>query len=319
MLEGSLAIVLNLFSVIIIAFLLANIAVSFVMATFSARLLKLPLTSRKKTLWLLVASPWLSSFCIAILYFSGYLPSHIFESPLEQEHWHHMSKFNWLSWHGISLLSASLYCFYTVLKKLLIIRQHKQDLHQLTYLATPINKTTFELECTKASAFTAGFVNKKCFVSRGLLDALTSEEAAVVLGHEVAHANNNDPLKKCIFSLLSDFFLPNINLMLKQNMYLAMEQAADKAVVDKGVPAVFVAETLIKVARLKTSFNVTDNQLVLNFATNMLEQRIHFLLGKLEFEAKEQPINLMLVIFISGFSLSLIDSLVHFIEAIFSH
>ncbi len=230
-----------------------------------------------------------------------------------------MSQFNWLSWHGISLLSASLYCVCIVLKKLLIITRYKQDLNQLTSFAIPLNKTTFELEYTKASAFTAGFFNKKCFVSKGLLDALTSEEIAVVIGHENAHADNNDPLKKSIFCLLSDFFLPNIKLILKQNMSLVMEQAADKVVVDKGVSAIFVATTLIKVAKLKASSKLTDNQLVLNFATNMLEQRIYFLLGKLEIEAEDKPISLVLALFISGFSLSLIDSSLHLIEAIFSH
>lgn len=320
MIEGTLAVVLNTITIFIITFIIANLAVSIVASLIAQSFLTIQVQSRKVALWLLVTLPWLSALCVALLFLNGYISSNAFKSETEYAHWHHMDVFNWLTWHGATLIIALAFSLCVLGRKLIQLRHHRNDLKSLTRLSSCLSDDVFEIELPEASAFTAGFIHKKCYITSGMLKDMTKDEVTVVLEHEKAHARNNDPLKKWIFSIFTAFFISSIATRLKLHMTLAMEQAADNAVVNDDVTSTFVAMTLIKVARLNALYSpVKDNELVANFGADVLEQRIYFLLGTLTLKPVNKSMTVTLIILILTACLLSIDGVHHLVETVFSH
>jgi Zn-dependent protease with chaperone function len=277
--EGTLAIILNTITIIIITFIIANLVVSIIASLITELLLTIQVKPRIVALWLLVTLPWLAGLCVALLFLNEYISSNAFESEAEDAHWHHMDVFNWLTWHGATLIIALVFSLYVLGGKLIQLKNHRNNLKSLTSLSKNLSDDVFEIEMSEASAFTAGFIHKKCYITSGMLKEMTKDEISVVLEHEKAHAKNNDPLKKWMFSIFTVFFISSLATRLKLHMTLAMEQAADNEVVSDGVNSTFVTITLVRVARLNALYSpVKDNELVANFGAEVLEQRIYFLL-----------------------------------------
>lgn len=320
MIEGKLAVWLNIATIIVLAFVIANFAVSIIASLLAQNFLGLQVKSRKLVLWLLVTLPCITSLCVALLFLNGYTSSNVFESETAYAHWHHMDAFNWLSWHGATLIIALVFSVYVFGIKFIQLKHHRKNLAYLTSLSKPLTTDVFEIELPESSAFTAGFIKKKCFITSGMLKEMTKEEAAVVLGHEKAHAKMNDPLKKWLFSIFTAFFITSLATRLKLHMTLAMEQAADNAVVNGDITSTFVASTLVKVARLNAQYSpVKDNELVANFGADVLEQRVYFLLGQLNLKPVNKTVTTILIILILGVCLSSIDGVHHLIETVLSH
>lgn len=320
MTEGILAVFLNVLTIAVIAFLIANVSVSFIISLLAQKFLMMQVQHRKLVLWLLVTTPLLAGLSVSLLFLNGYLSSSAIESEIEYVHWHHMHVFKWLSWHGITLLTALFFILYIVVKKCVQLRRHQYDLMSLTALSTPFDEKVQEIEMSEVIAFTTGFSKKMCFISSGMIQELTHDELTVVIKHEKAHAKSNDPLKKWLFSLFSAFFIPSLAGRLKLHMTLAMEQLADDAVIDDELTSEFIASTLIKVARLNTSYSpIKSNDLVANFGADVLEQRIYFLLGQLNLKPVNKSITSVLMVLILLMSLSSIDAIHHLIETVFNH
>lgn len=320
MIVGQLAIWLNTVTIIILAFVIANVTVSIIVSLLTQWFISVQVKSRKFVLWLLVTMPWLASIGIALLFLNGYESSTVFESETEYAHWHHMDVFNWLSWHGATLIIALVFCSTILVIKFIQLKSHQKDLSNLASLSKPFSRGVFEIELAESSAFTAGFINKKCFITSGMLKEMTEKEIAVILAHEKAHARMNDPLKKWIFSIFTAFFIPSLAAHLKLHMILAMEQAADKAVVNGEVSSTFVASTLVKAARLNALYSpVKNNELVANFGADVLEQRVYFLLGQLDLKPVNKIVTAILITLIISVSVSSIDGVHHLIETVLSH
>ncbi|WP_077285885.1 M56 family metallopeptidase [Cognaticolwellia aestuarii] len=320
MIEGQLAIWLNISTILVLSFIIANFSVSVFISILAQQFLTIQVESRKIILWLLVILPWLASISVALLFLNGYMTSTIFDSEAEYAHWHHMSEFNWLSWHGATLMIALSCMFYLVANKLIKLNIHRKKLLSLTSLSQPIDNNIFEIQVSNPGAFTAGFIRKKCFITSGMLKEMTREEVNVILGHEKAHAQMNDPLKKWLFSVFCEFFIPTLAKHLKLHMMLAMEQAADNAVVTNEVPSTFVAGTLVKVARLNANYTpLKENELVVNFGADILEQRVYFLLGQLTLKPANKWLTALFITLIFIGILSSIDGVHHIIETVFSH
>lgn len=320
MTEGILAVFLNVMTIAVIAFFIANVLVSIIVSLLAQKFLALQVQPRKVVLWLLVTTPWLACLCISLLFLNGYLSSSVLETEIEYVHWHHMAVFNWLSWHGVTLLVALFFSLYIVVQKFIQLRRHQHDLTSLTALSVPFDEKVQEIEMPEVIAFTTGFAKKMCFISTGLIQELTHDELTVVIKHEKAHAKNNDPLKKWLFSLFSAFFIKSLASRLKLHMTLAMEQLADDAVIDDKLTSEFIASTLIKVARLNASYSpIKSNDLVANFGADVLEQRIYFLLGQLALKPVNKGITAVLMALILCMSLSSIDAIHHLIEMVFNH
>jgi len=335
MIQGTLALGLNMITIVVIAFVIANFTVSIIASLLAQKFLNIQVQSRKLVLWLLVILPWFTSLCVALFFLEGYLSSSVFELESEYAHWHHMGEFNWLSWHGVTLVIALGFGLAVMATKLIQLKHHRTNIRHLMSLSKPLQDNSlesstvksntlksniFEIEMPEASAFTAGFIDKKCFISSGMKKELTAEELLVVLGHEQAHANMNDPLKKWLFSIFSAFFIPFLAVRLKLHMTLAMEQAADDAVVNNAVTSTFVASTLVKVARLNALYSpVKNNELIASFGADVLEQRVYFLLGQLTLKPVNKTMAIILVGLILAACLSSIDGVHHLIETVFSH
>jgi Zn-dependent protease with chaperone function len=87
------------------------------------------------------------------------------------------------------------------------------------------------LATAEATAFCAGALKPKVYVSRGLIDALRSEELDAVLLHEAHHVSRLDPLRRAATRSLADtaFFVPLVRWWADRQVE-SSELAADRAV-----------------------------------------------------------------------------------------
>lgn len=314
-----MAVTLNLIAIFIITFVVANFVISTTVSLLGEKFLHIQVKPRKILLWLMILMPWLIGLATALYLLDIYLSSSVFYTE-SYTHWHHMDQFDWYSWHGATLLIALLYAVNVIGQKIKQLYQHKQQVNALTALATATEKNLIQIDTPQAGAFTTGFIDKKCFVTTGLINQTTTEEYDVVISHEQAHAKANDPFKKWLFSLLAEFFIPPIAERLKLHMVLAMEQDADNAVIKLGKDKLFVASTLIKIAKLNAQDPlVKDSELIVNFGADVLEQRIFFLLDKLKLQPINKYLTSALVLLLVLICMTSLDGIHHVIETLFSH
>ena len=320
MFPDTLSLWLNMLTIAVLTFALANGAVSVVVASLAQQFLTIQVRSRKNILWVLAILPWFASLCVTICFTYKYYTTNPFDKSFDFAHWHHMASFNWQSWHGITLIIAAIIVIYVIGSKLWQLRKHSKELALLTDLSQPIADNVYQIEAPYVSAFTSGFTQKRCFVTDSLLAQTSHQEQAIIIAHEQAHAKHNDPLKKWLFSILAAFFIPTIGERLKLHMTLAMEQDADNAVINEQRDSTAVASTLVKVARLNAQQTpVCNNELVANFGAQVLEQRVYFLLGQLNLKPANKYVTTALIIATLLLCLSSIDALHHFIETVFNH
>ena len=104
----------------------------------------------------------------------------------------------------------------------------------------------------RRQAFTAGLLRPRVYVTRELLEALTSDELKAVLLHENHHRANRDPLRALVILFLQDllFFLP-VGYVLRRLFFEAREDAADDAVVSGGIDRLDLASALCRLGRLE--------------------------------------------------------------------
>ena len=77
MIEGTLALGLNMITIVVIAFIIANFTVSIIASLLAEKFLTIQVQSRKFVLWMLVILPWFISLCVALFFLEGYLSSNI--------------------------------------------------------------------------------------------------------------------------------------------------------------------------------------------------------------------------------------------------
>ncbi|QQX78813.1 M56 family metallopeptidase [Shewanella sp. KX20019] len=320
MIEGTLAVWLNISAIAVISFVAANIIVSILVAIFDAKVARFELKSRKVALWLVVTLPWVAALVVALYFSLSDLSSPFVQQTGAYAHWHHMTTFELASWHAATLILALLGLSFTVLKKLRALRQHQQSMQSLHGLSTSLSDGVYQLKTSELSAFASGFIKQRCYITSGLLANSSEDEQQVILMHERAHMASRDPLKKWLFNLLASFFVIPIAQRLKLQMVLAMEQAADNAVIGSKYSSTFIASTLVKVARLNAnSHNFVDNEMVSSFGAEILEQRVYSLLGELTLKPISSPLTITLMIIVTAVSAYSIDAIHHLIETLFTH
>lgn len=315
-------VLLNSLAIFSITFIVVNISLSAIFSLVSQQLLNIEVKSRKVLLWLIALLPWLVSLAISVYILQAYHGADVFSEEVFDNfpHWHHMSDFEWYSWHGITVGLAICYLLYMLTSQLYKLWFHKKEVDSLLSFSTKDEAGIYQVESEQASAFTTGFFAKKCIVTTGLVKQTSTEEYDVVIKHEMAHKAANDPVKKWLFALLCSFFISPIKQRLKLHMTLAMEQAADNTVIKSGISTLFVASTLVKVAKFNAQNDMlNNNDLVANFGADVLEQRIYFLLGKLTLTPLNKSLTSFLVLILIAISTSSIDGIHHFMETLFSH
>ncbi|OKY27809.1 M56 family metallopeptidase [Thalassotalea sp. PP2-459] len=309
----------NLLAIFSITFIVANVSLSTIFSLVSQQILKIEVKSRKILLWTIVLLPWVVSFVLSIYILQAYHSGNSLNS-FAFPHWHHMTNFEWYSWHGFTVGVALFYVMYVLMNQVRHLWNHKREIESLISFAKNKEADVYQIESDKASAFTSGFFSKKCFVTTALIEQTTLEEYEVVIKHERAHIATNDPAKKWLFTLLCSFFIKPIAQRLKLHMILAMEQEADNAVIKSGTSKLFVASTLVKVAKLNAQSDIIENKdLVVNFGADVLEQRIFFLLDRLKLEPIHKSITLLLMMVLVTISTASIDGIHHFMETYFRH
>jgi Zn-dependent protease with chaperone function len=90
------------------------------------------------------------------------------------------------------------------------------------------------LDGPAASAFCAGLLRPRVFVTSGMVAALTAEELDAVLVHEAEHARRRDPLRRLAARAAADvlFWLPLVGWWTRHRLEDA-ELAADRAAIDR--------------------------------------------------------------------------------------
>jgi hypothetical protein len=90
------------------------------------------------------------------------------------------------------------------------------------------------LDSPAASAFCAGLLRPRVFVTSSMVAALADEELEAVLVHEAEHARRRDPLRRLVGRTAADvlFWLPLVGWWTRHRLEDA-ELAADRAVIDR--------------------------------------------------------------------------------------
>ena len=309
----------NLLAIFTIAFAITNLVVSIGVSLLGQKLTSVQLKPRKALLWFCVSMPWIMSILVCLYLLDIYVYSSIFETK-QYAHWHHISDFNWFSWHAVTIILLLSYMMFVLTSKTRQLWLHRQEVSLLTCLSKNLSRGAYEVEIPKFAAFTSGIRSKKCFITTGLLNEVTPEELDVILKHERAHVVNNDPLKKWLFSILVSFYFAPVARLLTLQMVLAMEQDADNAVLEEGIDRIFVASTLIKVAKLNAQEDILKSSaLVVNFGADVLEQRIYFLLGRLQLSPINKTVAFSFAIALFFLCMTSLDGVHHLIETVFSH
>jgi Zn-dependent protease with chaperone function len=90
------------------------------------------------------------------------------------------------------------------------------------------------LDSPATSAFCAGLLRPRVFVTSGMVAALADEELDAVLVHEAEHARRRDPLRRLVGRAAADvlFWLPLVGWWTRHRLEDA-ELAADRAVIDR--------------------------------------------------------------------------------------
>ncbi|MFH7244160.1 MAG: M56 family metallopeptidase [Spirulina sp.] len=153
-----------------------------------------------------------------------------------------------------------------------------------------------------------GFWRSALMVSRGWLDQLSSEEQAMVLAHEQAHAYYRDPLGFWLLGMVRQLtaWLP-CTQALWQELLLLREIRADRWAAQQAHPLA-VAELLVKMSRQTILEKAVPSSALIGFSSpdemDRLEQRVDALLEPMPSE-ETPPLGKVVV----GFTLTLLPLL----------
>jgi Zn-dependent protease with chaperone function len=252
-------------------------------------LTRVPCQIRSKILTLWLLSPL---FIGLLLAFSGLLPSWTDNHQIATEHcsshtngiahlcWFdpivHLSDGLWVA--GISVL-ASIMCW-NASKGIHRLVKHRHFQTTLRLIGQPDpQRGVFRIASEHLFVFSCGFFKPYAFMSSRLMEQLSAKQLDVVLAHEQAHCRRRDMLRRLLLSLAALFHFPALRRQLLADLELAQEQICDEAAAQKAGDRLFVAETLINLARkLNTGMLEQDRIGMTAFNGSHIDIRIQQLL-----------------------------------------
>ncbi|MFT6976920.1 MAG: Zn-dependent protease with chaperone function [Shewanella psychromarinicola] len=326
MLTGNIAILLNLTSVAITAFVLVTMLISAVIPLVKNRLGLFNFTARKRTLWLLATAPWWIALCCVVIFFPRQNTASIVIWIENIAHWHHIDLFKFASWHGFTLIIAVVILTLLVSTTLTQIRRHSSAMDSLFTLSEvqPINRngdeTVYSISLTTPAAFTIGFFKPKVYLTTGLLQHLEPSALDIIIQHELAHVRARDPLFKSVFSFFCQLYPKPIRRILQQHFTLLTEQLAD-SVVTRYHDNLDVAQTLITVAKKQRKRPLNcDSFQISHFSHDQITLRVQKLLSP-QSQISEFTLIITGLCFLIAtlFTASTVDSIHHLIETYFIH
>lgn len=326
MLINESAILLNLLSIALMG-LLAATALLVLVWLFTARYIEqLSACAQQKVLWLFVVTPWTVSIICVFVFLASLFQSDRSFWLGRLTHWHHPYVFHLDSWHSATLLLFILGVTYVLVRKSLKTIRHLNTLNSITRLSVDearyweIGRDIVVLESQTPTAFAAGLMHPKCYVTTGLIERVTGTELDIIIEHERAHIKHRDTQKKLLFTVFTSLFPKSVARCLNRLFSVAMEQLAD-AHVSKSYCAFDIAETLIKAARTQSVTTSNVNPLMVNYVTaDDVDVRIRALVTPHAFRSSfPLGYGLLLIALTTIVSSAAVDGLHHLIEAVFSH
>lgn len=266
-------------------------------------LTRLPCQIRSKILTLWLLSP---AFMRLLLAFFGLMPSWMDSHEIATEHcsshtngiahlcWFdpivHLSGAVWMS--GISVLTSVI--LFNAYKGIHLLIKHWHFQTTLRLIGQPDRRRgVFRIASDHFFVFSSGLFTPYAFISSRLMAQLSPKQLDVVLAHEQAHCQRRDVLRRLFLSLAALFHFPGPRRQLLADLELAHEQICDVAAVQKVGDRLFVAETIVDIARkLNTPFPKQDIG-VIAFNGSHIDIRIQQLLEQ------PKPVNRNTVFFSS--------------------
>ncbi|MDO8862054.1 M56 family metallopeptidase [Haliea sp. E1-2-M8] len=325
MLINEWAIIVNLLSIALIGLLVATVLLASVAPFTARRITQLSAGTQKTTLWLFVVTPWAVSIICMMLFVPSLFQS---ESMLWLDrlaHWHHPYVFYLDSWHSATLVLFLLGIVYVLVRNGRKAVRHLNALDTLTHLSQGktghwnIGRDIVVLASQTPSAFTAGLINPKCYVTTGLIEQVSATELDIIIDHERAHIKHKDTQKKWLFSLFASLYPKPVARRLNRLFSLATEQLAD-AQVSMSYCTLDIAQTLVKAARIQRFFaGKLHPAMVSYFIADDVDLRVRTLVVPQRFRSFPWGFCLLAMALTTILSTMGIDALHHLIEAVFSH
>jgi Zn-dependent protease with chaperone function len=277
------------------------------------RLIQLPCHTRSNlvTLWLL--SPALIGLLLA---FAGLLPSWTDSHKIATEHcashtngiahlcWFdpivHLSDALWLG--GSSLLA--MVTLFNVYKGIKLLARHRHFQATLRLIGQPDHKAgVFRIASEHVFVFSCGLFMPCAFISSRLMEQLSAKQLDVVLAHEQAHCRRRDVLRRLLLNLAALFHFPTLRRHLLADLALAQEQICDEAAAQKVGDRLFVAETIVNLARQLNTRIPEQDIGVIAFNGSHIDVRIQQLLEP------PKPVNRCQVFFTALFFITLFSGM----------
>ena len=281
MMFGNIAVLFNVLSIMALSGLLVILTLTALIKLRWCELNQYSILSRRGLLWLIALSPWLVSLLASTLAILSGTQYALFPRSFDILHWHHAEEFMLNSWHGLSVVAAYGGVSILLLRKIYKLILNTRQINLLRGVAQPDDNGFYLLDTDAATAFTAGYLKPRCFITSGLRNQLSDDEFEIIQLHEKAHVRCSDPAKKWFFNLLTAFFPTEISRKLNQSMSLTMEQCADLSITRVISDKSLIAMTLLKVRRLSAApiGNGLDNDLTCYYAYDQIEERIRYILN----------------------------------------
>ncbi len=136
------------------------------------------------------------------------------------------------------------------------------------------------VESVQPLCFTAGLLRPRVLLSRGLFEALTSDERSVVFAHELAHVRRRDALIAGMVHMLGVLHTPHIRRWLARELAVAAEQACDEEAATSIRDRVAVAATVLSVERMTRDAGLAAlDPVAVAFGACAVKRRVESLLG----------------------------------------
>lgn len=207
----------------------------------------------------------------------------------------HIADYFWIA--GMSLMA--LVIVFNAHKGINLMLRQWQFQSTLRAVSEQQENNVFRIASEHFFVFSSGLFSPQAFISSQLLEKLSAKELEVVLAHEQAHCQRRDVLRRLLLGFAGLFHLSATRQHLLNDLELAHEQICDIAAVQKVASRLFVAETIIKVARQLKLLSPQSKIGIASFDGGHIDIRIQQLLEQ------PKPVNAYLLFF-STLLLSLI-------------
>lgn len=319
------AIILNLLSIALLGLLAATALQSFVSSLAVRRISQFSAGAQKIALWGFAITPWIVGFICVLLFTPALIQPEVSPWLDRLAHWHHPYVFYLDSWHAATLVLFALAIIYGLVRKGLSAARHSNTLDTLAQLSQgkarhwAIGQDIVVLESDTPSAFAAGLLHPKCYVTTGLIERVLESELDIIIDHERAHIRNRDAQKKWLFALLASLFPKPAARCLTRQFSLASELLADAQVV-KSYNIFDIAQTLVNAARIQRMFAGNSHRAITSyFIDEDVDVRVKALVAPQVYRSFPWAYGLVFLSLTTFGATIGVDGLHHLIEAIFSH